>query len=70
MRFFYWLPGLKNARERAGLTVAEAAARLGVSRQCWYNWERAVAVPLAGYLPEMAKILNCRIEDLYAESEE
>ncbi len=31
---------LKALRERLGLTQAEAAARVGVSRRAWIKWEK------------------------------
>lgn len=31
---------IRELRERLGLSISEAAARLGVSRPTWSNWER------------------------------
>lgn len=68
MRFFTSMPGIKNRREALGLSVAEAAAALGVTRQSWNNWETGRCPPSSYYLPAMAELLKCRIEDLYEEA--
>ena len=36
---------LREAREAAGLTVAEAAAELGVERTTLYRWEQGTRTP-------------------------
>ena len=36
---------LREAREAAGLTVAEAAAELGVERTTMYRWEQGTRTP-------------------------
>lgn len=53
-----------------GLSVQEAADALGVTRQGWYAWESGKSLPWAGYLPGLAELLQCGIEDLYRESDE
>ena len=34
---------LKTQREAAGLTVAQAAESVGVSRATWYRWEQGTS---------------------------
>ena len=63
------LPGIRARREKRGITIAEAADRVGVSRQCWHNWECGKAVPLASYLPGIAEALGCGLEDLFRDPE-
>lgn len=68
MKFATSMPGIKARREALGLSVAEAAAALGVTRQSWNNWEIGRSPASSYYLPAMAEILHCRIEDLYEEA--
>lgn len=62
------MAGIRRCRELAGLSVYAAAAALGVTKQAWYMWERGDMVPSAAYLPAMAELLQCSIEDLYRET--
>ncbi len=58
---------LKSGRAAAGLTLTEAAARMGVSRTYLSRLERAEYLhPSMALLGRMAQVLNMRIEDLYA----
>ena len=70
MKFATSMPGIKARRKALGLGVAEAAAELGVTRQSWNNWESGRSLAGSYYLPAMAEILHCRIEDLYEEAAE
>ncbi len=56
--------GFKRARERAGLTVLEAARELKVSPTAVYNWEDGTNYPSGERLPEIAKLYKCSIDDL------
>ena len=51
---------LKAARQEAGLTQEEAAARLGVSRQTVWNWENGRSYPDI--------VRTCDVSDLYGLS--
>lgn len=57
--------GLNTMRRRAGLTVAELAERLSVNRATIYFWEAGRYWPKAEYLPRIAEILGCSIDDLF-----
>ncbi len=57
-------------RRRAGYTVAQLAERLSVTRATIYFWEQGRYLPNAGLLPELAEILGCTIDDLFAEPNE
>lgn len=70
MKIYRTMPGIRTRRRMAGLTVAEAAARLGVTKQTWYDWENGKYAPSAAYLPALAELLQCRIEDLYVGKED
>ena len=52
-------------REKAGLTQAETAMRIGVTQASIAQWENGDSFPRADKLPELAKILGCRIDDLF-----
>ena len=67
MKTYQAMQGIRTRRRMRELTVPAAADALGVTRQAWYQWERGAAMPMALYLPAMAKLLACRIEDLYGE---
>lgn len=64
------MEGIRPRRVALGLSVAEAADRLGVTRQAWSNWERGVAIPFSGLLPDLARVLACTIEELYRAPDE
>lgn len=54
-------------RRRAGYTVAQLAERLSVTRATIYFWEQGRYLPNAGLLPELAEILGCTIDELFAD---
>ena len=57
-------------RRRAGYTVAQLAERLSVTRTTIYFWEHGRYLPNAGLLPELAEILGCTIDELFADPNE
>lgn len=46
---------IKSLRERAGLTQAEIARQLGISRSGVNAWEMGLSVPSTQYIVELAK---------------
>lgn len=56
-------------REKANITQAELAKALNVTQTCIAKWETGEAKPRADKLPELARILNCTIEDLFESDE-
>lgn len=62
------LAGLGPARIRAGISQAELARRLFVSRQAVSGWEAGDIWPTPDRLPKIAEILGCSIDDLYKEN--
>lgn len=52
------LENLKELREAAGLSQAQASRALGVSRQVWYNYERGLRQPDYETLLKMAELLG------------
>jgi transcriptional regulator with XRE-family HTH domain len=62
--------GLAHMRERAKLKQRELADLLKVERSTIAKWESGAAYPRASQLPELAKALNCSIDELYQQPEE
>lgn len=56
---------IKKHRRRMGESQIWLARRLGVAQNTVSNWESGRCQPMAGYLPELAEIFQCSIEDLY-----
>ena len=57
---------LKVARERAGLTQAALAERIGVSRKTINTIENAVFVPSTLLALKLAQALDAPVEELFA----
>lgn len=62
--------GLAYMRKRAKLKQFELADLLKVERSTIAKWESGVAYPRASQLPELAKALDCTIDELYQLPEE
>lgn len=58
--------GFKECRIRAGLTAAQAAEALGVSREAVFSWERGKYSPEAKRLPQIAGLYRCTVDELLA----
>ena len=56
---------LKDERTRLGLTQAELAERVGVSRKTINTVENGVFVPSTTLALKLARALGCRVEDLF-----
>ena len=59
------LAGLTSCRVRAGLTQTQLAMRLDLTRQAISRWEQGLSAPTAAMLPQIARELDCGIEDLF-----
>lgn len=59
------LVGLAPMRRRAGFTQYSLADALGCERGRIAMWETGQAWPSAAWLPKLADLLCCGIEDLY-----
>lgn len=60
----------KRLREQANLTQQNIADTLNIRQSTVAMWESGEQFPRADKLPELAKILNCTIDDLFNEGEE
>lgn len=58
---------IKTVRESKNLTQQYIANELGISRTSVAMWETGEAMPRADKLPELARILGCTIDELFAE---
>lgn len=51
-------------RERSGLTQNQVSEKIGVPQSTIASWETNRAMPRANKLVQLAKLLNCSIEEL------
>jgi putative transcriptional regulator len=56
---------LKDRRSAAGLTQAELAERVGVSRKTVNTVENGVFIPSTLLAFKLARALRCKVEDLF-----
>lgn len=63
----YGLRGLAPRRKRCGYTQQTFAEALGIERSRLAMWEIGYAWPSAAFLPQMADLLCCTIDELYHE---
>jgi putative transcriptional regulator len=56
---------LKEKRSAAGLTQAELAERVGVSRKTINTVENGVFIPSTLLALKLARALRCNVEDLF-----
>ena len=59
---------IKEKRMSKGMTQEELGTRLNVTRSTVAMWENGESMPRADKLPELAKILQCDISDLFGEN--
>ena len=58
---------LKEKREEAELTQNDVAEQLHVSPQSISKWERGEALPSVEFLPKLAEIYCCKIDEFFNE---
>lgn len=56
---------IKALREKQGLKVADIARALDISHVSVLQWERGDTMPRAALMPQLANILNCKIDDFF-----
>ena len=49
---------IKSIREQLGMTQAEVARKLGLTRSSINGWEMGLSVPSTQYIVELAKLFN------------
>ncbi len=56
---------IKNYRKERGITQEEFAKMLGLSSQAISKWERTACYPDITFLPKLADILGCTVNDFF-----
>ena len=56
---------IRQYRYDKRLTQSDFGKKLGVSAQAVYKWERQVCCPDIMLLPELARILGCKIDEFF-----
>jgi len=59
---------IKKYRLKSGITQEELASRLGVTYQAVSKWENEKAAPDISFLPDMAEIFGCSIDELFGKA--
>ena len=59
------MKNIKRIRGSKGLSQCEVANSLDVSQQAVAKWEAGEAMPRADKLPEIARVLDCEVSDLF-----
>lgn len=58
-----------KAREKAGLSIAEAAQKLGITPAAIYQWESGDTFPDGRRLPEIARVYGTSVDKLLGGDE-
>ena len=59
--------GIKKLRKKKGLSQKELADKMAVDQTAISQWERGVSYPRVAKLQELAKVLECTIDELVME---
>lgn len=59
--------GFRSARIRAGKTVKDVCAHIGVTDAAVYFWETGQTRPSVSRLPKLAAFYGCTVDDLLRE---
>ncbi|MFA5528410.1 MAG: helix-turn-helix transcriptional regulator [Peptostreptococcales bacterium] len=54
-------------RKKQGLSQVQLAEKLNITQGAVSQWEMGLSKPKSEILPELAKALNCTIDDLFKE---
>lgn len=60
---------VKDKRMSLNMTQDELAQKLNIQRSTVSMWETGEAMPRADKLPELARILQCDIADLFGDTD-
>ena len=60
--------GLRTLRKEKGLTQVQLAQMVRVDQTAISQWERGIAQPRLRNCLQLAQILECSIEDIFAET--
>lgn len=56
---------IKVYRDEKRLTQSEFGKMIGVSAQAVYKWEKGICYPDILFLPYLAQIMECAIDDFF-----
>lgn len=56
--------GLISERKKAGLTQQQVADELGISDSAVNQWEKGKSFPRTEFLPKLAKLYGCTVDEL------
>lgn len=59
--------GFREARVKAGMSVAQVVDKLSVSDAAVYQWETGVTMPTAKRLIEIAKLYGVTVDELLSK---
>lgn len=59
--------GLVSERKKAKLTQLQVAEALGISDSAVNQWEKGKSFPRTEFLPKLAKLYGCTVDDLFKE---
>lgn len=59
----------KVLRKKANLTQAQIAEALNIGQSTVSMWESGENLPRADKLPQLARLLNCTVDDLLGDGE-
>jgi transcriptional regulator with XRE-family HTH domain len=57
-------------RRKQGLSQAQLAEKLNITQGAVSQWEMGLSKPKSEILPELAKVLDCTIDELFKKDEE
>ena len=57
---------ISKKRKENNITQSNLAEKLGISDRAVSKWENGMCMPDAGNIPELCKILNITINDLFS----
>lgn len=60
---------IKELRESKNMTQKQLGAKIGTKQSTISGWELGDRTPSVRMLPQIAKALGCRIEELFEERE-
>jgi len=56
---------IKNYRKEKNISQNEFGKMIGVSAQAVFKWEHGLCYPDITYLPHLAKLLGCSVDDFF-----
>lgn len=60
---------IREHREKNNMTQEQLSSRLNIDRSSVAKWETGEAMPRSDKLPELARIFNCSIDDLFGSEQ-